>query len=1163
MNKDDLITELAELLAETQDLLSVLDTQKNWPAMNHRLQSLIKRLHDISMTAEIVPITQLADALALAEALALALSLTTAEKSSQPEVTENITTDLHCLEIALRSTLKTLTRQTDNQHGYGYSSAQKTLNTLEQPSNILLLSTDPELICAHTQVNSPKGEVPSVTSNLNEALDRLHSFPTDVFIIDLQSIDIEAAKITALINEKRNSEHTQLLLLASENDLGKLQKLRPLSWECLLIKPVQASLLQASVDNLVQQASNFHVNKPQVSKEQFLHYAEIEALNQHAIVSIADIKGKITYCNDLFCLTSGYQPSELLGNSHRLLKSEVHPDALYRDLWRTITSGNVWKGEICNRSKDGNLYWVASTIVPFLDNNGRPYQYVSIRTDITETKQLQLKAKQSDERLRLSQEFANIGTWEWNIGTNELYWSECIAPLFGYTQRELETSYENFLNAVHPNDRSLVENGIKNCIEQGNEYRVEHRVIWPDGQVRWVFERGDATRDEQGKPLKMLGIVIDIHDRKMAEQAKHESEKKFRNLFSRSPAGIMLCDINGTLLEVNQSLLDITGYTQDEFYAQNKHNSLLHQLPDLSGLRLLEQHRIVNKQGPVESKLHHKDGHLLALLLNFSLIPDESGKPLISIIIQDQTKSKQEHQELMIFRRIFESTQQPIGIADTKGELIFFNQPYQELHGLTKEALTGQSITNFFVSESSSAPTDEIMTALTLGKGWSGLLPIERGHGASLMTDNNFGTISGPDGSVQFLFNIARDYSEEIMNQEKLINAKSIAERASLAKSEFLSSMSHELRTPMNAILGFAQLLEYDDDLSGDQQDNVNEISKAGQHLLTLINEILDLAKIESGHASLSVESVQVGDLLSECITLLTPVAQQREITLHLKAENDYHVQADRTRFKQILLNLLSNAIKYNQEKGTVIVDLTPVDEDALRITVSDTGYGLSREQLDNLFQPFNRLGAEGSDIEGSGIGLAITQRLIKMMKGHIGVESKEGVGSRFWLELPRELLATQADNTAATDDSAAVSNACLTPNLNHQVLYIEDNPANLRLVTQILSKRQHIDLITAHEPALGLELASSHQPDLILLDINMPGLDGYQVLSRLRSNLQLKHIPVIAVSAAAMPRDIAKGKEAGFSDYLTKPLDVGKLLTTLDYYLTECEPNKSRNENE
>jgi len=1148
MNRDHFITELTALLAETRDILPALDIQGNWLATHRRLQSLVSHLLDFPIAVEIMPLPQISRA--------LAYSLNATEGGGALEDIKNITADLHCLETVLQSKLESLTLNSNEKYGSGYTCNPGTQIAPEirgPLNNILLLSTDPELICPQTSINSWTGVKSHVVSDLSAALNVLHHHPINVFILDLQAAKGDTSEMVALTNEKRRTENTQLLLLAEQSDLEMLHELRPLSWECLLTKPVPPSLLHMSVHNLMQHATHSHVRNSVNIEELLAHRFETQALNEHSIVSITDRKGQITYINELFSQISGYQPDELLGKNHRLLKSGEHSDAFYRDLWCTISAGKTWKGEICNRSKDGDFYWVCSTIVPFLDNDGHPYQFVSIRTDMTATKERQLEAARLAERLRLSQRFANTGTWEWSIETDELYWSEGIPPLFGYKSGELETSYENFIGAVHPSDRSLVKDRLKQCMEFGGEYLAEHRVVWPDGQIRWVIERGDVTRDKQGKPLKMLGIVMDIHDQKMAELAKHDSEKKFRNLFARSPAGIILSDTNGKLLEVNQSLLDIMGYTKDEFYAQDKLNSLLHLLPDLSNRRLLEQHRIVNKQGPVESRLRHKDGHLLELLLNFSLIPDKFGKPLISIIIQDQTKSKQAHQELMIFRRIFESTQQSIGIADAMGKLIFFNQSYLELHVRTKEVMIDQSITSFFMDSSSSTLTDEIMTDLFAGKSWSGLLPIERGDGSSLMTDNNFGTVYGPDGSVQFLFNIASDYSSEIKLQEKLMAAKEIAERANQAKSEFLSSMSHELRTPMNAILGFAQLLEYDDDLDDEQQDSVNEISSAGQHLLALINEVLDLAKIEAGHVDLSLEPVHIWDLLSECNTLLAPMAQQRKITLRQEERDDYYARADHTRLKQVLLNLISNAIKYNREQGTVSLDLILVDKDTLRITISDTGYGISQEQQNQLFQPFNRLGAEDSEIEGSGIGLSIAQNLIEMMAGHIGMESEEGVGTRFWLELPRELPVHQTDKS--TPGICAVNTANAPFNRSYQVLYIDDNPVNLRLVSQILSKRQHIDLFTAHEPELGLELASAHQPDLILLDINMPRLNGYQVLSALRSDPQLEHIPVIAVSADAMPQHIAKGKDFGFSGYLTKPLDVVTFSSTVDYYLT-ATPN-------
>jgi signal transduction histidine kinase/ActR/RegA family two-component response regulator len=388
-----------------------------------------------------------------------------------------------------------------------------------------------------------------------------------------------------------------------------------------------------------------------------------------------------------------------------------------------------------------------------------------------------------------------------------------------------------------------------------------------------------------------------------------------------------------------------------------------------------------------------------------------------------------------------------------------------------------------------------------------------------------------------------------VEKEKTLALAKEEAEEASRAKSEFLSSMSHELRTPMNAILGFAQILEFDKVLAEDQQDSVHEILKAGYHLLDLINEVLDLAKIESGHIDLLLEPVKLSALVEECFSLVTPVADNRGISLRYADVNGYTVRADKTRLKQVLLNLLSNAIKYNREQGSVRLEVETVNENELRISISDTGNGIAEEQFEGLFQPFNRLNAEGSEIEGTGIGLAITRNLVEMMGGRIGVDSEQGLGSSFWVELPQESFEDPVGQDISEEYS--VDNTAEVAGHQHTVLYIEDNPANLKLVSQILAKRQHINLITAHEPKLGLELASTHRPELILLDINMPRMDGYQVLSVLQSDERLKHIPVVAITANAMPQDIERSKNSGFADYLSKPLDVSIFLDVVEKHLT------------
>jgi PAS domain S-box-containing protein len=396
------------------------------------------------------------------------------------------------------------------------------------------------------------------------------------------------------------------------------------------------------------------------------------------------------------------------------------------------------------------------------------------------------------------------------------------------------------------------------------------------------------------------------------------------------------------------------------------------------------------------------------------------------------------------------------------------------------------------------------------------------------------------EGYIGYCWDItARKHAEQA-----LIGARDEADRANRAKSEFLSSMSHELRTPMNAILGFGQLMEYDATLSDEHQDNVREILKAGHHLLELINEVLDLAKVESGRIDLSLEPVEVYPIIEECLSLVGTLAGKRDIQLKHNGLEGAAVRADRTRLKQVLLNLLSNAIKYNREGGSVKLEVQPEGTDRLRIRVTDTGPGIPAERLEELFEPFNRLDAGATEIEGTGIGLTITRRIVELMGGAVDVESEPGVGSSFWIELPLESMPGSDHADAPPDRAASEPHA---EAVQHTVLYIEDNPSNIKLVAQILGRRPHIHLITAHTPELGIELALARHPELILLDINMPGMDGYQVMKVLKANASLRVIPIVAVTANAMPRDIERGKTAGFADYLTKPLDVGRFQKIVD----------------
>ncbi|MGA7983647.1 MAG: ATP-binding protein [Burkholderiales bacterium] len=420
----------------------------------------------------------------------------------------------------------------------------------------------------------------------------------------------------------------------------------------------------------------------------------------------------------------------------------------------------------------------------------------------------------------------------------------------------------------------------------------------------------------------------------------------------------------------------------------------------------------------------------------------------------------------------------------------------------------------------------------------------------------------GSGGIIGYLL-IGTDNSVRKQVETERNQAMAAAESANRAKSDFLSGMSHELRTPLNAILGFAQLMA-----SGSppptpaQQRDLDQILKAGWYLLELINEVLDLALIESGKVTLSHEPVSLAEVMLECRAMIEPQAQKRGLSMTFPLfELPCFVKADRTRIKQVLINLLFNAVKYNRPGGTVAVECTPCAPGSIRIGVRDTGPGLAPAQLAQLFQPFNRLGKESGAEEGTGIGLVVTKRLVELMGGAIGADSAVGVGSVFWIELSLtrapELAALEAARAAQILPRASVGTPPRT------LLYVEDNPANLELVEQLVARRADLRMMSATDGKQGVDIARSFLPAVILMDINLPGLNGIEAMQILRADPSTAHIPIIALSANAMPRDIEKGLEAGFFNYLTKPIKVDRFMDALDVALCSTQATSQRSASE
>ena len=575
------------------------------------------------------------------------------------------------------------------------------------------------------------------------------------------------------------------------------------------------------------------------------------------------------------------------------------------------------------------------------------------------------------------------------------------------------------------------------------------------------------------------------------------------------------------------------------------------------------EHRIVRKKSGAIRYVREKCEHTR----------DAAGKIIGSVgMVQDVTDYKNVNDSLeqrtlqveqLAHEQQFILSIMPIGAAFLKERRVLAANPaFDEIFGYESGSAIGMNMLGLYPdSDTYERIGKEAYTEIS-GGGTHMTDSLMRKRDGSLIWCSLVGRAvdaEKPDNGSIWMFKdiTARKRAEEmLLESNRLVNeAREQAESASRAKSEFLSRMSHELRTPMNAIIGFTQLLEDDRDnpLSEDQQDSLHEISKAGNHLLELINEVLDLARIEDGRQSLSLEPLDPGDVCSECVSLLNPLAQERNITVTVTPAAAGRAVADRTKLRQVLINLISNAIKFNHESGTVDVGFELRPEKLLRIWVRDSGPGIDSDFMPRLFIPFERAAAVTGLIEGTGIGLVVAKRLVEAMSGTIGVETTMGSGSLFWVDLPQagQMEAFEASPVAATVPLPVQSAR------ERQVLYIEDNPANMRLVRKIISGLGGVSLLSAETAEAGLELVRTVTPHLILLDINLPGMDGFEAHERLRANPQTRDIPVVAVTASAMPDQVKRIMAAGFDDCLTKPINLQRLVSVIGMQLEKAAPGE------
>lgn len=507
-------------------------------------------------------------------------------------------------------------------------------------------------------------------------------------------------------------------------------------------------------------------------------------------------------------------------------------------------------------------------------------------------------------------------------------------------------------------------------------------------------------------------------------------------------------------------------------------------------------------------------------------------------------------QQTKLLQSILDSMGEGVMVTDESGKIVMLNPAAEAMVGRqatdVPDSQRSERFGIFVPGTDTPYPSDELPLARAMrGQAVDGVQLFVRNQlkPQGMYVSVNVRPLNDDPGSKRGAVAVIHDITAARRAEKLLLKAKLEAERANRAKSEFLSRMSHELRTPLNSILGFAQVLEMGS-LRPDELGPVEQILKGGRHLLTLINEVLDVARIESGKMALSLEPVLAGELMQEALDLIRPLAEQRSLVIVERLEEGSYVRADRQRLHQVLLNLLSNAIKYNVEGGRIEVGCAPRSSGFLRITISDSGPGIPPEQREKLFRPFERLVSDSAAAAGTGLGLALSKGLVEAMDGALGVESRPGEGSTFWIDL---LPADRPENSWQDLGVEQLVETSMDSPQRCVVLYVEDNPSNLALMERIAGLRKDVQLLGADEGRLGLDLANSHRPNLILLDLHLPDMTGLEVLQQLQANEATRAIPVVMVSADATLGHIEELRAAGAQSYMTKPLDISSMLRLLD----------------
>ena len=791
--------------------------------------------------------------------------------------------------------------------------------------------------------------------------------------------------------------------------------------------------------------------------------------------------------------------------------------------------------------------------------DGQPDRVLGVIMDDTEIWRLAQSVHEANAQLEMALQLSGIAVWRHDLKADRLYYDDQGWGILGMTPRPQGLTLDELRAMIHPDDLPEVQRVMQRAMQADGPTDMEARYRHADGRWRDVLTRRVTQRDADGKAVAFVGVAIDVTDRLSEQRRLQDLTRRLELAASAAGVGIWSYDIASDTAVWNAQMYTLHGLDPSRpapsrsdylsrFVAPEYHHVLGEPMPrgDDHSPRVVQW----------EVQIVRTDSTRRDVSMRVRLLRSDSGHHLLGTMI-DITEQRAARQALREATERAALAARAVGVGtweyDLRTRQAIWDEQMWRLRGLDPRPQPMPE-----EERRSLVHPDDLPRMLHEYEASAR----ERRQGTSQFR------VRWPDGSWHWLasrslpvFDAAGQEVRRIgvnwdvtqaREAEQTLQERMLAQRESRAKSQFLARMSHELRTPLHAVIGFAQLLLTDSSLAlrGEPREQLRHIHAAGEHLLALVNDVLDLSSLDTGEIKFEPQAVNLRELVDAAAPMVAPLAAQQGVELD-SHELGHTAWVDPTRLRQVLLNLLTNAIKYNRRGGTVQVQAQALDDRTIALRVRDTGRGMTREQLAHAFEPFNRLGLESKGIEGTGIGLAIVKANVERMGGSVHVQSTPGVGSQFEVRLPRpQPEPSPPPDRAAPPPSpvrAAPVAAATAAGRNGRLLYIEDNPVNALIVRELVAQRGHLTLDEADDGASGIDSARRLQPDLILLDMQLPDIDGIEVLRRLRADPSTASIPCIALSANAMPEDIQHALGAGFADYWTKPLDFRIFLGALD----------------